>query len=323
MKFAFCNFFLIIMCFFYSCNEDPPITSPDCHSQSGDSCFLTEIEDPYGLGVYTEYDSIMYYKPCFNPNDNNEFVYIEVNKYLHTEKLIVYNISTLNKFILDEGVDFSPKWTKSGWIIYSKGSEIWKIKSDGDLKISLFTIFDNYEPEINPEGSKIVFRQDDDYYTTIISDLAGNILDSISDAYFGAGSWSFNGLKISTKLSNGTGSFGYYDTTFTIFTPIIVNDSLDPDIFIYDTEWMPDSESILWFSNRVYNVTNITTGVTNVFADYCPKKYNMSPNFSGDGIKIIWEKTEHEVLNDCDGYHVKTSIVITDINGDNELLILD
>ncbi|MGB4829702.1 MAG: hypothetical protein WBP31_00085 [Chitinophagales bacterium] len=60
-----------------------------------------------------------------------------------------------------------------------------------------------------------------------------------------------------------------------------------------------------------------------MFSKYCERNYNFFPSFSPNENKILWEKTEREVLNTCDGYHVKTSIVITDENGENEEIILN
>lgn len=321
--FCFLAIFLIV----YSCNYNHLQEPDDCIYETIDSCDLPDITiGPFGYTKY-EYDSIMYYSPCFNPNNSNEFVFIEERPELSQSDLYIYNIVTGERKFLADQVDFFPKWSSNDWIVFNRGSKIWKIKSSGDSLMLLFPVGEYYAVEVNPLGNKIICREYDDYYNLIICDFNGNIIDSINDSYFGEGSWSKDGNKISTRKLDGGfyqgSSFGYYDSTLTNFTDIILNNSTDPENFIFDTEWYPDSQRILWYGSGSYSITNIISGETTLFSIYCERNYNFFPSFSPNENKILWEKTEREVLNTCDGYHIKTSIVITDENGENEEIILN
>jgi len=314
---------LFIICgVFYSCNNHVA-TEPDCFDLVVDLCDLPDIDNGPWESTVLEYDSLVYHSPCFNPNDNSEFIFIEENKFFQSSNLCKFDLTSGIKTLLADGASGSPQWSIKDWIIFNRGAEIWKIKSDGDSISALFDAAEYYDPEISPVGDKFIFRRVDDYYTTLISTMDGAIIASLSDLYFGEASWSPDGEKIACKQVFGTGTFGYYNTSLTLFTPIIDNDSGTPYDFVTDTEWFPDSKNIFWFGSGKYSITNIETGETTSFSEYCDQNFNMYPSFSADGSKIIWEKTKKSLLDDCEGYHISTSIVITDIDGSNEETILE
>lgn len=318
---------LFVSCFICSCEHNNNQEPDDCIYMVIDSCDLPEITNgPSGIAYY-EYDSVMYYAPCFNPQNSDEFVYIEKRPYSFKSELYKYNMLTHEKCYLADEVDYFPKWSKNGWIIFNRGGQLWKVKSSGDSLALLLPDGMFYGAEVSPIKDEVICRGYDDYYFTIKCDINGNILDSLDNEYFGEGSWSPDGSKISTRRFIGGiyqgSSFGYYDSTLTTFVDVVVNASADPADFIFDTEWFPDSHRIIWYGGSRYNVTNIITGETFLFSEYCESEYNFYPSFSTDAVKIIWEKNKKTILGTCDGYYLKTSIVITDIDGENEQVILE
>lgn len=326
MKLVYLLMSILVFSCIYSCTYHDTNEPIDCIYEVTDSCDLPDISiGPFGTTMY-EYDSVMYYAPCFNPNNSNEFVYIEERPYVFKSDLYTYNMLTGEKKYLSEGADYFPKWSKNNWIIFNRGSQLWKIKSTGDSLMLLLSNGEYYDAEVSPSGEKIICRGYGDYYKTIVCDINGNILDTLIDEYFGEGSWSFDGNKISTRRLVGGfyqgSSFGFYDSLLTTFVDVVLNSSSDPEDFILDTEWFPNSQNILWYGSGRYSVTNTLTGETTLFSEYCESNYNFFPTFSTDGSKMLWEKNERDVLNTCDGYYVKTSIVLTDENGENEQIIL-
>ncbi|MFN0275525.1 MAG: hypothetical protein ACKVPJ_07265 [Chitinophagales bacterium] len=297
-----------------SCKKDPVLEINFCR----------ELEDlDIGYSVYPE--DTMYFAPCFNPNNNSEFVYIEKTyEPEYGSRLCKYNLLTNEKSYLSDNIDFNPKWTSKDWIIFNRyNSQIWKIKSNGDSLTPLFTTGTNYYCEISPAGDKIIFKnQVDNYLKLVLSDMEANILDSIPYETFTSGSWSKDGLKITSRKINFPSSFGYYDTLLSHFTDIISSPYNSPVDEIEDTEWFNDSNSILWLGNNKYHVINIETKETYIFSEVCENIYNLYPSFSPDGLNIIWEKNEKEVLNGGSKLNWKAKIIMTDINGKNEQIIL-
>lgn len=302
--------------FTQSCNIDPEIEI------IGD-CEELDLMDGYSITI----DSVMYYAPFFNPNNSDQFVFVEQSNSDFIKHLCIYDLNTHIKTYLCDDVSLNPRWTKNNWIVFNRGGEIWKIKTSGDSLTLLFFNFSNYDPEINPRGDRIMFRQSNDYYTTFLADINGIILDSISNEYFGEASWSPDGLKISSKLFSGEpyylgGSFGYYDTTLATFTDVVLTTSNDPSDRILDTEWLHDSKSILWLSGNDYKITNTESKQTSNFISICDTNYKLWPCYSNDGSKIIWERNYKEARNSGTELFWQSQIVITDSNGNNEIQII-
>ncbi|HRF76189.1 MAG TPA: hypothetical protein PLB46_06435 [Chitinophagales bacterium] len=308
---------LLLSSFVWSCKPDEQIIIDD------DPCFFPDID--FGInGPIADYAAIQYLKPCFNPSNENEIVYIEEQPTSGISRLCVLNIVDLTISYIQDNVSGSPKWSKTDWIIFNKDEDIWKIKPDGDSLTLLFSNGTNYSPEVNPRGDKIIFKyQLDNYIAIKISDLNGNVIDSLEDQALYCPSWSPDGTKISMRRAGEPSSFGYYDTTLTTFSPIITNTSGSPFDMISDTRWFPDSEHIFWFGSGFYSITNITTMETEMFRDYCPKNSLLYPNFSSALDIIIWEKNTIKLLENNSGYIISTSIVMTDLDGANEVVLLE
>lgn len=302
--------------FTISCNVDPEIDI------LGD-CEDLDLADGYLISI----DSVMYFAPYFNPNNSNQFVYIEQKASDQIKWLCIFDITTKEKIYLCDEVDFNPRWAANNWVVFNRGGEIWKIKTNGDSLELLFTGYGKYDLEVNPSGEKIMFRESNDYYTTYLSDISGILLDSIADQYFGEASWSRDGLKISSKLFSGEpyyigGSFGYYDTTLTIFNDVYLTTSNESSDRILDTEWLPDSKNVLWLAGTEYHITDIETKETTAFLHECESNIKLWPNYSIDGSKIIWERNYKEPKNNGNELFWQTQIVITDSNGANEIQVL-
>lgn len=306
---------IAITLFIFSCGVDPEIDI------LGD-CEELDMNDGYAVVI----DSIMYFAPFFNPNNSNQFVFIEQNNIDYIKRMWIYDMTTFDKTYLCDQVSFNPRWTKKNWIVFNRGGEIWKIKATGDSLTLLFNGYGKYDLEVNPRGDRIIFRESNDYYTTYLADINGNLLDSIADQYFGEASWSPDGLKITSKLYTVPpyylgGSFGYYDTTLTLFTDVVTTTSEDPSDRILDTEWLQDSRRVLWLSGNDYKIIDTETMQTSNFIHNCDSYSKLWPCYSNDGSKIIWERNYKESRNNGGEMFWQTQIVITDASGTNEIVV--
>ncbi|KRP07301.1 MAG: hypothetical protein ABR94_09270 [Sphingobacteriales bacterium BACL12 MAG-120802-bin5] len=277
-------------------------------------------------GYTVTYDSIMYYAPCFNPNNSSEFTYIEWDLYLPNRPkwLCTYNIVTGEKQYLADGASFNPVWCTNDWIVFNRGGHIWKIQSNGDNLAPLFTDYACYDVVVNPSSTKMIFyMHNGTWYSTIVSDINGLVLDSIPNSYFGEAAWSPDGQYIASTGSQYH-SYGFYDTTLTNYTIIHEGYPNDPPSeSVYDAEWYGDSENILWYKNREYFITNITTKQTTLFSSLCYNQFNLWPSVASDNSGILWERN-NEANIDGNQYKVssKTSIELTDMDGNNEFVVL-
>lgn len=202
--------------FYASCEIDPYIE---------DGC--GNLPDLNELGYITVRDSVMYYAPFFNPNNENEFVYIEWNESDGINKLFTYNMSNGAKTYLTDNVDLYPQWNSKNWIVFNRyTTQIWKIKSNGDSLTMLFNTGTNLNLVISPDGQKIAFKnQIDNDIKIIISDINGQVLDSIDSYSFYAGSWSKDNLKISGTKSGEPYTLGYFDSSLQIFHALVDNEN--------------------------------------------------------------------------------------------------
>lgn len=306
----------------HSCRVDPII--------QGDPC-ITKVM--YGGGIngapgwtgYTpHYDSVMYFAPCFNPNNPDEFVYREWRSSEPVIWLCTYNMITGEKRYLADHASFNPVWCTNDWIVFNRGGSLWKIKSNGDNLTPLFEPYACYEVDADPITSRLAFRAEyEEGKYLIIGDINGLILEKIQNAYFSAASWSPDGEKIAARGADYY-SFGFYKDNLSDFDSFYIEDTtMHTSTAVYDSEWYGDSENILWYKNREYFITNITTKQTTLFSTLCYDQFNLWPSVAPDKSGILWERN-NEANIDGNQYEVsfKTSIVLTDMDGSNELVIL-
>lgn len=304
-----------VMIFFVTCEKDPFI---------GYGC--GDLDDLKEWGYIIDKDSITYFSPCYNPNNNNEFVFIEKSDSDYISKLCTFNMLTKEKVLLADYPSYHPQWGKNNWIVFNRfNSQIWKVKSNGDSLTMLFSEGTNYNLVVNPEGNTFAFKnQIENEAKMLVSGINGIVADTLPTPIFNSASWSKDNDRISVVRSGFAYIIGYYNSNFTLFTELYDNEGKTGEAWDYisDTEWFPDSKNILWLASGKYWVTSIDTKNTYVFYEPCENNYNMYPSFSPDGTNIIWEKTVSQVLDNGNILKQTSSIVMTDIHGENEITIL-
>ena len=122
-----------------ACHKDKPDAVVLPSQSSSSNCKNLVFTSPFNLATdYTPGDQ--YKWPCFNPNNQDEFVYVKRN--FDTSpgivQLIKHTISSgIEQVLLENGAYISgqPQWGKQGWILFSIGTQppqvIWKIREDG------------------------------------------------------------------------------------------------------------------------------------------------------------------------------------------------
>ncbi len=127
-------------------------------------------------------------QPCFNPNDNNLIVFVEYGS------LIKYNVKSFQKTLLlrDVGLILYPDGSRSGWIVFSTGSNLWRIDENGENLLQLTNAPMAIWPKCDPTGNKLVYPREMNYtvwdvtmnpelrkdYKMMVLDIEGSPIDS-------------------------------------------------------------------------------------------------------------------------------------------------
>lgn len=321
LKFLILAIFALLFIWQVGCKKDPRIF-PD-----GSVC-----EDfpssPAGIGY--QYQSrnptLNKWASCFNPNNAAEIVFTTGDSIITSgNNLYTLNLNTGQKIYLANNVWFQPKWSVKNWIVFNRvGSQIWKIKSNGDSLTQLTFMNENYDPEWSPDGEKLVFRQViGSMYYIMITTANGVKLDSITNAYYGDGAWSPNNTKIATVFNASTGhNIGLIDLQSKAINALTSysEQSSTAKTIILNMAWSIDSQFIFWCSGYGLYKTNVNTGTTTQLKYGCDMKSYIFPSISPDGQKIIVVRTDQKLLNQNTIYG-ENNLYMMDINGENETKI--
>lgn len=153
----------LLYCFSIFAMSCQPIQSEDSISEMDCNCTDLPIIDGPSFGYqFITNDSANYTRPFPNPNNADEFLFIQRIK--RFDALYTYNLKTKQKIKLLEGrILFVPKWGKNDWILVTREDEqIWKLKSNGDSLQQLSQIAPNYVPEWDYKSEKIIFYKNSD-----------------------------------------------------------------------------------------------------------------------------------------------------------------
>lgn len=273
-----------------------------------------------------EYPEKLFSAPCFNPENSNEFIYVEYEPYeeVYNKKLWKFNLLTKEKTFIADNVWCNPKYGLHEWIFFNRFNEqIWKVKSNGDSLQPLFTQELNYDVEACVSDERIVFRRiiESDYFA-MFSDYDGNILYKIVDNVYSDGSWSSDGNKLLSTYSftNTARGIAVYNTLYNLLYKFNHGEYESNDDAIHGMDWYVDSENFVWCKrDGVYRV-NINSGLQELLIEGCSASEYGYPSFSPNNSTIL---LEHYSLKHLEGnaYFKESNIVITDINGMNEVLI--
>jgi hypothetical protein len=312
--------------FLFSCKEKEGTEEVPTYCAACEPCekfYLPESPIPYPVKPLPT----QRYSPCFNPNNGNEFVYVDQDRDAKTTMLIKYNLLTQQQVILlpKVGVVGQPKWGKNGWIVFSNGATIYKVKDNGDSLAQLTFEGTNQDPNIfensilftytggapGTAGIKIMDMDGNNRNNvTVNGTLKKNVVNGLGEIAGSLGSYRLATYHLTTKkqetfLANDT---GYYQRN------------------ISDKCWHPNNTDIYFIAamiggndstrigiNKINKHTQQETMVKNVCSVRAYNYLSISP----DGTKLLVERENTTLLQ---GYTqlVGADIYIMDIDGRNE-----
>jgi hypothetical protein len=248
----------------------------------------------------------------FNPNNDNEFVYLK-RPYYDFWELYTYNVVSKEKKLLHSGIIwYQPQWGKNDWILFCQDDKnIYKIKSNGDSLTQLTLLNNLHHPIWNYDGTKFLAFTEASNLFSLLFDTNGNILDTI---FFGQTNNS-NFQNPNYIVSNV-----YHNVSF-------FNLNTNNIEFNYDYSELNSTMwgSIFWLNNTTVIYSNINglhrlsiPDLTNQnFKKSCNSKIYQWGDINSSKTKMIWSRGDYTQIDECT-LKYKSRIYLMDIDGNNE-----
>lgn len=268
-----------------------------------------------GFGNQYDIDFERYYgSPFFNPNNENEFLYLK--KYTpiyNSSELYTYNLLTNEKQLIYTGdIWYAPKWGQNGWIIFSQSDgNVYKIKGDGENLTKLTNEGCCHYPDWYFDQDKFVT-----YSTCIEADILydanGVSLDTLPKLIGPASSLT---QPPYIAMNDNTVRFYNYQTNNFDFiydySAQVNGSSANGSIF-----WTSPSEVV--YSN-IKGLNKLTIpSLTNVnLKPTCNSKRYTFGSVNSSKTKMIWSRGDYTQMDECH-LKYKNRIYIMDIDGTNE-----
>jgi len=310
--------FFILSIYFGSCNDPYIILIPGDGQDTAD-CYFPEAEKVTGYDYI--FDSVSYERPYFNPNNPDEFIYLE------NGDLYKYSISSAGKSLLyspDRYIYFQPKWSRTGIIAFNTSDyNIWIMKDNGDSLTKITNVggdvSTNYYGEFNYTGDSLMFHtsgyySDGDTRKTRISYNNFTKFDTINSVDVSPlTNWQKPGYFIDIWYYFIAISKIYFGTSEII--------SLNDTITAHGIIWSGNQSDFYCYRENGVYMGNFETNSLIKVKDMCPYAYYLSPCYSEISGKVISSKITKEYLGD-NKVHVKTEIIIMNPDGTDEQVIL-
>ncbi len=256
-------------------------------------------------------------KPCFNPNNGDEFVYVKEEG--QKLKLIKYNLQTKSETILLENTDIinQPHWGSNGWIVYNDSHfQIKMMKDDGSIiktvTTSPYSYAYKYPDWLNDSTIACEFSFSKGLYYCEI-DIHGAIHDTIKGIGFRYGV--VNRLHESVNVALDASNIN-----------LRTNSNLTTQVTSFEANGVNSISGMAWHSNNqdIYFSTNceglfqINRNTKKVIKvrNGCDTRSYLYLSISADGKKILVERDD--ITKPSDVITHESKIYIMDINGENE-----
>lgn len=319
-KFATCVlFFSASLLLFTGCKKDLSLLESPNENQGDCTPILPCNQVTIGPG-YTyipDFENFVA-APKFNPNNDNEFVYLK-RPYYDLWELYTYNLISKEKKLLHTGIIwYQPQWGKNDWILFCQNDEnIYKIKSNGDSLIKLTNLNNLHHPIWNYDGTKFLAFTRASNLFSLLFDANGNIIDTV---YFGQTSNSnfqnpnyivsnVDQNVLFFNMNTNSLEFQYDYSGFTGST--VFNSSGGGSIF-----WL-NNTTVIYSNIKGLNRLSIPELTNENFKISCNSKIYQFGDINNSKTKMIWSRGDFTQIDECT-LKYKTRIYLMDIDGNNE-----
>ena len=290
-------------------------------------CDCPALPNPgIGLGPRVTGADTSYDYPCFNPRNPREVVFYRVERNNFTNYgLYTANLDTHQKRFIRLGNEFGlqVRWGPTGWIALSMGSQIWKLKANGDSLTQLTFGTPHYQPQWSPDGQRLVCREPDSPGgPLIIIDKNGRKLTTLNGfptQY--CESWSPDGTRLLVRYGTfgqdyGLGVYDLATNRVDLVAPSNVPNSSLGDL--NGAAWLPDSRNVIWASGTGIYATDTQTRQTQQLHTGCDTRIYLNPDVSADGRSILVRRVDQKSIDNGQGVYQESNLWLMDIDGGNE-----
>lgn len=321
----------IIFLFFFSalfvvsaCKKDKPCPS-NCGKIPDELLENTECYNfPMPPQAYFSSEDYMYKQPCFNPNNQNEFVYYLQDNVKNSCQLVKYNIQTKQKIVLYESSNHKiagqPKWSRKGWIAFTQQTNnvnhIFVVKDNGDSLRQFTQSAENDYPAWDANGESLYWSHtpvsstnsfflkkglygadadtvliDDDVDGMYLGDLKGTTHNEVSNngVLFAVTSYSYSFNSSYSYLSRA--DLNESPIGFSIVEPVDLNGQ-SPFKSLSSISCINDDELYLAFSEKGLYKLNINNNHLSLLIPFCKSKRYETISYSADGDVIVGERVD-------------------------------
>lgn len=251
---------------------------------SCDECTPLQPAGNTGFTDLTFLDSIYFDSPQFNPNNDDEIVFIQSISGI--QRLYKLNLITKQKTLIFEG-HFSGNhisWGANDWILLPlMDFQIWKIKSDGTQLTQVTSNGKWFHPEWNNFGDKFIAFQGyvsaSLYYKIKIFEASGTVLDSIN-CYDGGGDWN-------NSLGYGVADVNSISVFNTSSGELISDFKAETTKNYSNFTWISEYEALVTDVYGIYKYNILTKSLVKIKCSCNSKIYNLS-SVNIDKTKVLF-----------------------------------
>lgn len=266
--------------------------------------------------------------PRFNPNDGDEFIFMERPHGSQTEfNLRRYRISTglMSQVLTGDNLvnmSFPADWGSNGWILLnltsSQGQNIFKVKATGDSLSQLTFSSSNFSPIWSPSCTHYGYN-----YTGV---PGGQVL---VDAHSG------NSDTLLSVPLNGTSCWFEQDLVASVgFSGVFIDDlvtdqtiqvcAMPSDLYDFAAPtgiaMLPGDQTILWMHTGGLYRTDRASGSTEQLFCTCNSQYFVGLDYSPQTNKLLTTRITRTPMNDQD-LLIETDIVLMNPDGTGQQVL--
>ncbi len=288
------------------CRKDSPIPELEQTINQTNSCeSCSTCEDLPESGefgyIFTQIDT-QYLSPCFNPSNENEFVYIRQTS-TYTNELVKYNLQTKTEDILYNNLFLvgKPSWSVYGDIIFNVYvgiAIIFKIKDDG-TGLAQITNYNSFNPQFDNFSTNFICAGQNPNFSGLylpIFNINGSLIDSFKIEYgnvnigipcvpttplFKSGYFFYAKNQNGLNIEKGVCKYG----NDTISNLIAINHKYQ----IIDMSACNNRVYICEFWNDIHQI-DLNTNKVSTFIEGCQTKFYNSISISPNETKMLTEK---------------------------------
>jgi hypothetical protein len=328
MKYSW-GLFLCLVLLVLACKKEtnePPIHQGSASSDTID-CPPYELPND-SLGVLHSWSNYNKMMPYFNPNNNDEFLYIDKITGSPFSDMCIHNLVTgeTNCILSGQTYLYQPRWHANGWILFrGNGNNVFRIKSNGDSLLQVTTSSLFQRPIWRPDGLAWISNNTQNFAGDIdVFDLEGNLIEVIPGEEFFIGDWSESNRIVTRSYNSGTYQFAWTNAE-NVSWQYLDFDTASPQTSVNDIKWVPMSNELM-FSQYYEDISriNVFTGEKIRVTDRCIGTYYEYFSINNNCSKIVAQLISPEQIYSDGWFNIiiqKSEIVIMNFDGTNEQVI--